>query len=76
MNQSRIPRQEFIDSYKESLGIEGTETLLKEVFQKLGLTHQEDYSKEEALMICKELKGYPGFPGIIAGILYSRFVIR
>ncbi len=76
MSQTRISLEEFLNSYRESLGVEGAEQLLRQVIQRVGLTHQTDFSKEEALKICRELKQYSGFIGIIGGILNSRIIIR
>lgn len=76
MSQIKISLQEFIDSYKESLGVEGAEQLIKQGIQKAGLTSNHSFSKEEALKICRELKQHPGFIGIIGGILNSRIMIR
>jgi hypothetical protein len=73
---AKINLKEFIDSYKESLGIEGAEQLLKQTIAKAGLIYQHEFTKEEALKICRELKQYPGFIGIIGGILNSRIIIR
>lgn len=76
MNQSSISIQEFIDSYKESLGVEGAEKLIKQTTAKLGFSEHKECTKEEALKICRELKKHPGFVGIIGGILHSRIIIR
>lgn len=76
MNDGRIPLIEFIDSYRETIGLEPSRQLISETVTKLGLPKQEEYTKEEALKICRELKQFPGFIGIIANILNSRFVIR
>ena len=76
MHHTHISLQEFIDSYKESLGIEGAEQLLKQVIQRANLPYQSDFTKEEALKICRELKQHAGFVGIIGGILNSRILIR
>ena len=67
---------EFIDSYKESLGIEGAEQLISKTISNAGMARQKEYTKEQALKICRELKRYPGFVGIIGGILNSRILIR
>jgi DNA mismatch repair protein MutH len=76
MSQAKIPLQEFLNSYKESLGIEGAEQLLRQAIQRAGLSYQSEFTKEEALKICRELKQYSGFIGIIGGILNSRIIIR
>jgi hypothetical protein len=76
MNQIKITLREFLDIYKQSLGIEGAEQLLKQTIQRAGLQYQNDFTKEEALKICHELKQYSGFIGIIGGILNSRILIR
>jgi hypothetical protein len=76
MNKSNIPLQEFIDSYKESLGVEGAEQLITQTAEKQGFAHCTELTKEQALKICRELKKHSGFIGIIGGILHSRIVIR
>lgn len=76
MSQAKIPLQEFLNSYKESLGVEGAEQLLRQAIQRAGLSYQSEFTKEEALKICRELKQYSGFIGIIGGILNSRIIIR
>lgn len=76
MIHAKIHLKEFVDSYKDSLGLEGAEQLMKQTVYKAGLNRQEEYTKEEALKICRELKQYPGFIGIIGGILNSRIIIR
>lgn len=76
MSQVKIPLKEFLNSYKESLGIEGAEQLLRQAIQRAALPYQPEFTKEEALKICRELKQYSGFIGIIGGILNSRIIIR
>lgn len=76
MNQNKIGLQEFIDSYKESLGIEGAQKLVLQVIQKVELAEKSEFTKAEALKICRGLKQYSGFIGIIGGILHSRIMIR
>lgn len=72
----QISYQEFFDSYKESLGVDGTHELLKKAINQANLFHHDYYTKEEALKLCSILQSYGGFVGIIAGILSSRFIIR
>lgn len=76
MSTAKIPLQEFIDSYKDSLGVEGAEQLMNTVIYRAGIIRKPEFTKEEALKICRELKTYPGFIGIIGGILNSRMIIR
>jgi hypothetical protein len=76
MSDSAIPLQEFINGYKESLGVDGAEQLFTKVLLRANLARKPEYSKDEALKICRELKQYPGFVGIIGGILNSRIIIR
>lgn len=76
MSQTKIPLQDLLDGYKETSGIEGAEHLLRQAIQRAGLPYQSEFTKEEALKICRELKQYSGFVGIIAGILNSRIIIR
>lgn len=72
----KISYNEFVDCYKESLGIEGADQLLKQTLKKVNIPQQSDYSKEDALKICRELKKHQGFIGIIAGLIHSRIIIR
>lgn len=76
MSQIKISLQEFIDSYKESLGIEGAEQLIKQSIQRANFTEKSEFTKQEALKICRELKQHSGFIGLIGGILHSRIMIR
>lgn len=76
MDQAKILLKEFIDCYKDSLGIEGAEQVLKQAVQKAGLKYQTDFTKEDAIKICRELKQQSGFVGIIGGIMISRIAIR
>lgn len=77
MSNAKIQLKEFIDSYKDSLGLEGAEQLMKQVLMKAAIpAHQTDFTKDEALRVCRELKQYSGFIGIIGGILNSRIIIR
>ncbi|WP_068471169.1 hypothetical protein [Candidatus Protochlamydia phocaeensis] len=76
MNDVKIHFQEFIDTFKESLGVEGAEQLLKQTLIKAGIPRKYEFTKEEALKICRELKQHTGFIGIIGGILNSRILIR
>ena len=77
MNNAKISLQELIDSYKESLGVEGAQQLIKQTLQKANFkADQIEFTKDEALKICRELKQYPGFIGIIGSILNSRIVIK
>ncbi len=68
--------QEFMDCYKNSLGVEGAEQVLRQAIQHAGIPYKKDFSKEEALKICQELKQNSGFIGIIGGIMNSRIIIR
>lgn len=76
MMPTRIPLKEFIDCYKDSLGAEGSDKLLQQVLQRAGIRNQTEFTKEEALKICRELKQYSGFIGIMGAILNSRIMIR
>jgi hypothetical protein len=75
-NQSKIPSIMFVESYKENLGTNAAEQLIRQVIQRAGLPYQTEYTKEEALKICRQLKQYLGFIGVIGGILNSRITIR
>jgi hypothetical protein len=68
--------KEFMDCYKNSLGVEGAEQVLRQAIQRAGISYKNDFSKEEALKICQELKQNSGFIGIIGGIMNSRIIIR
>jgi hypothetical protein len=72
----QIAYQEFFESYKDSLGVDGSHELLKKAIIQANLYHRDYYSKDEAIKICMVLQGYGGFVGIIGGILASRFEIR
>lgn len=72
----KILHAEFIDSYKESLGIEGAEILIQSALVKQKIPPQHAYSKEDALKICEALKNSGGFIAIVANILASRFILR
>lgn len=72
----KIQLTEFIDSFKDSLGLDGAKELLQQALLDAGLPYQRDYSKEEALKLCQELKKKAGFIGIVGGILASRIIIR
>lgn len=74
--EPKVLLKEFRDGYKDSLGDEGADNLLKDVLEKAGIPYQEAFSKEEALRICTELKLYKGFIGIVGGILMSRMILR
>lgn len=73
---SKIHLKEFIDGYRDSIGPEGAEQLMKQVMVKANLDMKTEFSKTEALKICRELKKYPGFVGVIGHILSSRITIR
>lgn len=72
----QISYQEFFDSYKDSLGVDGASELLRKAIVQAELYQRDYYTKEEALKICSVLRQYGGFVSIIAGILASRFIIR
>jgi len=72
----QISYQEFYDSFKDSLGDDGANELLKKAILQANLVQREYYTKEEALKLCDVLKQFGGFVGIIGGILASRFIIR
>lgn len=72
----KIPLNELVDSYKESLGDEGANQLIKESIQAAGYRYQQDYTKEEAIKILQVLERKDGFVGILAGILLPRIIIR
>ena len=73
---TEILYKEFLDSFKDSLGVEGAEDLLTKCIIGAGLTKKNSYKKEEAIAICEALKLKGGFIGIVGRILESRFVLR
>lgn len=73
---NKIAHEEFFSSFKDSLGIEGTHTLMAQMLMQTNIPKQEFYSIEEALRICDAMKTKGGFISIIAGILASRFLLR
>lgn len=72
----KVLKKEFIDSFAQSTGLEGANQIFLEALQPLHLPDQEEYTKEDAIKICKELKRQSGFIGIVAAILLSRFILR
>jgi hypothetical protein len=76
IHNAKIPFYEFVDCYKNSLGLEGAEELLKSVISRVNLVYRLEYNKEEALKICQGLKEQGGFIGIIGGIMASRILVR
>lgn len=72
----RILHSELIDSFKESLGTEGAEILIKNALAQAKINSKRGYTKEESLQICEALKASGGFIAIVAGILASRFLLR
>jgi hypothetical protein len=76
MQKNVIFIHEFINGYKDSLGMDGAKQLMLEVIAQTGMPYKNDYTKEEALKICYELKKKEGFVGIIGGIFLSRIILR
>ncbi len=72
----KIPIQEIIDSFSESLGEEGARTLVKEAVKSCGFLTQADFTKEQTILILNHLQEKEGFVGILAGILIPRIIIR
>lgn len=73
---NKISHEEFFNSFKDSLGVEGTNTLLAQLLYQLNIQKKEFYSIEEALKICEAMRSKGGFISIVAGILAARFLIR
>lgn len=73
MKANKITLQEFIDAYRESHGADGAAQLMKETTRRLELNGRNEFSLEEAALICKDLQDRSGFVGIVAGILLTRF---
>jgi hypothetical protein len=69
----KIPLHTFIETYKDSHGTEEARSMLADTLQRLGLQGQAEFTKEEAIHICKDLQEKSGFVGIVAGILLTRF---
>jgi len=67
--------EKFYSAYTQSLGIEGSQKVVKEAISEAGLTLKKEYSKEEAKKLCEVLKSKPGFVGIIAGFLMARVIL-
>ena len=72
----KISIYEFVNSYKNSLGVDGAEQLIKRTVQETQLEYKFEYSKPEALRICQQLQTNGGFIGIVGGIIASRMIIR
>lgn len=76
MKFKKVSLEELMNSYRESLGMVGAEKLIRQTLFRAGLPYQAEYSKEEALKICRELKQYQGTIGVVGVILHSRITIR
>jgi hypothetical protein len=72
----KILISEFVNSYQNSLGIDGAEQLIKRTVEESSLEYKLEYNKSEALRICQQLQTNGGFIGIVGGILASRIIIR
>lgn len=72
----KISIQDFLNHYRETLGLAGAERVLRQAIRRAGLTYQSEFTKIEALKICRELKQWSGFIGIIGNLLGSRILIR
>jgi hypothetical protein len=70
--KKEISLEIFIETYKDSLGLDGSTKLLTETTIKLGFENQHHFNDEEAALICNELKSHSGFIGIVAGILLTK----
>lgn len=70
--ERKMSFQDFVDTYKDSIGVEAANHMLLETIQRLHLNPKEGFSKEECILICKDLQEKSGFVGIVAGILLAR----
>lgn len=75
-DEKQIEKQEFINTFQESLGIEGAENLIRETTDALFLNDKAFYSKEEAIQMCEEITKKTGFVSIIARLLLARLILR
>lgn len=75
-NNIKIPMQELVDCYKQSIGEEGAKELIKSAVLKAGLSILKEYSKDDAIKILNVLQKEEGFIGILAGIIIPRIIIR
>ena len=68
-----IPITTFIETYKNSHGTDGAIQLLEKTTRSLGLHGKSTFTKDEAILICKQLQNESGFVSVVAGILLTRF---
>lgn len=76
MTEERITLEELHNLYKEGLGIEGAQSIIKDAIIEAGLNEEKEYIKEEALRICGALGKKGGFVKIIANLFAARIGIR
>lgn len=72
MSDKTIPIALFHEAYSQSLGVEGAQKLISEAIREAKLNVREEYSREDALIICDFLKKKSGYIKIIAITLSSR----
>lgn len=68
--------ERFYSAYTQSMGIEGSQKIVKDALSEAGLTVKKEYPRSEALKLCEVLKTKPGFVGIIAGFLAARVILE
>lgn len=76
MQEALIPALFFVDAYRQSLGDEGAERLVKKIAHQMPFGYKKEFSLSQALFLCEELKREPGFVGMIGEILYARILIK
>lgn len=69
MEQTKISLSIFLDAYGHNIGIEGARKVIERAVTQAGLPHSEEYTREEALKICEQLKKHEGFVKVIANFL-------
>lgn len=68
--------QEFIDAYRDSLGVEAASYIINEILEKQGWANKKEFTKEEAMTVCDRLKAQGGLVALVGGMLRARLVLR
>ncbi len=76
MTEPIINMSQLVDSYEQTLGIEGARRLITSVLVKAGLSHKEAFNAEEINVICGLLMMEKGFIGTTANILLARLRLK
>lgn len=71
-----IALSELTDAFAQGLGNEAAEQLLFSALERQHLPRRKEYTKEEVLLLLKDLQTQTGFVAILAGILLSRVILR